>query len=316
MLWNLIEVSIQVGLLYVPLVLGIYLAMGVMSLPDLTLQGSFGVGGSVAAVLSLAGVNPLLSLACAMLAGAFCGLITAALHLVLRLSVLLAGILVATACYSLCLVIMSSGNLSLAGSGTIFSWAEQTSLSYGVATILTGAAVAVVLCAIYLWFLHTEYGLSLVAAGKDMQTARGLGVRTERRQLVGLAIANSLSALSGGLVVHSQGFMDVTIQTTVIVIGLAAMMVGLSMTGSTRILFIVFALVGGAVVYRFAVSGALQLGLDPNLLQLITAALVVLVIAARSHGKSLLRSVTRQGRRERQIAQAQFYEEDRVASFI
>lgn len=316
MLWNLIEVSVQIGLLYVPLVLGIYLAMGVMSLPDLTLQGSFGVGGSVAAVLSIAGVNPLISLLCAMAAGAVCGLITAGLHLVLRLNVLLAGILVATACYSLCLVIMKSGNISLAGSPTIFSWGEQTTLSYGTVTIITGAVVAVALCAVFLWFLHTEYGLSLIAAGKDMQTARGLGVRTERRQLVGLAVANALAALSGGLVVHNQGFMDVTIQTTVIVIGLAALMIGLSITTSSRVLFIVCALAAGAVVYRIAVSGALQIGLDPNLMQFITATLVVVVIAARSHGRSLLRSFTAKGRKERQIAQAQFYEEDRVASFI
>lgn len=245
-----------------------------------------------------------------------CGLITAGLHLVLRLSVLLSGILVATACYSLCLIIMNSGNLSLAGSTTIFSWAETTTLSYGTVTIITGALVAAVLCSAYLWFLHTEYGLSLVAAGKDIQTARGLGVRTERRQAVGLAIANALAALSGGLVVHSQGFMDVTIQTTVIVIGLAAMMIGLSMTRSPRILLIVLALVGGAIVYRFAVSGALHLGLNPNLLQLITASLVVLVIAARSHGKSITVSFTSKGRKERRIAQTQFYEEDRVASFI
>lgn len=316
MLWNLIEVSIQVGLLYVPLVLGIYLAMGVMSLPDLTLQGSFGVGGSVAAALSIAGYNPFASLGLAMIAGAICGLITAGLHLILRLSVLLSGILVATACYSLCLVIMKSGNLSLAGSTTMFSWAEATTLSYGSATIITGALVAILLSSVYLWFLHTEYGLSLVAAGKDIQTARGLGVRTERRQAVGLGISNALAALSGGLVVHSQGFMDVTIQTTVIVIGLAAMMIGLSMTRSPRIVLIVLALIGGAIVYRFAVSGALQLGLNPNLLQLITASLVVLVIAVRSHGKSIMRGLTRKGRKERQIAQAQFYEEDRVASFI
>lgn len=316
MLWNLIEVSLQVGLLYVPLVLGIYLAMGVMSLPDLTLQGSFGVGGSVAATLSIAGYNPFISLGVSMIAGMVCGLITAGLHLILRLSVLLSGILVATACYSLCLIIMNSGNLSLAGSTTIFSWAETTTLSYGAVTILTGALVGVVLCSVYLWFLHTEYGLSLVAAGKDIQTARGLGVRTERRQAVGLAIANALAALSGGLVVHSQGFMDVTIQTTVIVIGLAAMMIGLSMTRSPRILLIVLALVGGAIVYRFAVSGALQLGLNPNLLQLITASLVVLVIAARSHGKSITVSFTSKGRKARRIAQTQFYEEDRVASFI
>jgi len=316
MLLNMVEVAVQVGLLYVPLVLGIYLAMGVMSLPDLTLQGSFGVGGSVAAVLTVGGHSPALSLLAAMVAGALCGLVTATLHAVLRLNVLLASILVATAAYSVCLVVMSSGNLSLAGGSTVFSWTQETDLSYSTATILTGGAVALVLSAAFLWFLRTEYGLSLVAAGQNIQTARGLGVRTEGRQSVGLALANALAALTGGLVVHNQGFMDVTIQNGVIVIGLAAMMVGLSLTRSGRIGPTVAMLVLGVVIYRFAVAGALQLGLNPNLLQLITAGLVIVVIGLRSHGRSALRSVSAAGRRERRVTQTRFYEEDRVASFI
>jgi putative ABC transport system permease protein len=110
--------------------------------------------------------------------------------------------------------------------------------------------------------------------------------------------------------------MDVTIQNGVIVIGLAAMMVGLSLTRSGRIAPTVAMLVLGVVIYRFAVAGALQLGLNPNLMQLITATLVIVVIGARSHGRAALRSITPVGRRERRVAQARFYEEDRVASFI
>jgi putative ABC transport system permease protein len=290
--------------------------MGVMSLPDLTLQGSFGVGGSVAAVLSVNGFHPITSLLVAMLAGAVCGLVTATLHMALRLNVLLASILVATAAYSVCLVVMNSGNVSLAGAQTAFSWAQQAGLSFRTATIVTGMVVTAVLCAGFLWFLRTEYGLSLVASGQNIQTARGLGVRTEQRQAVGLALANALAALTGGLVVHNQGFMDVTIQNGVIVIGLAAMMVGLSLTRSGRIAPTVAMLVLGVVIYRFAVAGALQLGLNPNLMQLITATLVIVVIGARSHGRAALRSITPVGRRERRVAQARFYEEDRVASFI
>jgi putative ABC transport system permease protein len=211
---------------------------------------------------------------------------------------------------------MNSGNVSLAGAQTAFSWAQDAGLSFRTATIVTGAAVTVVLSAGFLWFLRTEYGLSLVAAGQNIQTARGLGVRTEQRQAVGLAVANALAALTGGLVVHNQGFMDVTIQNGVIVIGLAAMMVGLSLTRSGRIGPTVAMLVLGVVIYRFAVAGALQLGLNPNLMQLITATLVIVVIGARSHGRAAPRSITATGRRERRVAQARFYDEDRVASFI
>ncbi|GAA3657101.1 ABC transporter permease [Nocardioides ginsengisoli] len=316
MIWNLVEIAVQVGLLYVPLVLGIYLAMGVMSLPDLTLQGSFGVGGSTAAVLAVHGHDPVVSLALAMVAGAATGLVTAVLHMKLKLNVLLASILVATAAYSMCLVIMSSGNVSLFGTTTAFSWAADAGLTYRAGTIITGGVIAALLVMALLWFLRTDYGLSLVATGQNIQTARGLGVRTELRQAVGLAVANALAALSGGLVVHNQGFMDVTIQNGVIVIGLAGMMLGLSFTRSARVLPILLALVAGVVVYRFAVATSLQIGLDPNLLQLLTAGVVVVVIAVRSQGRSWLSALTASGRRQRRIARTRYYEEDRVASFI
>lgn len=316
MIFDLVKIAAQVGLLYVPLILGIYLAMGVLSLPDLTLQGSFGLGGSLAAVLVVQGVPPFLSVLAGMLLGAVAGLITATLHLKLRLNVLLASILVATAAYSGCLLVMGSGNISLAGFDTVFSWAADLGLNHQAATILGGLVIALAICLLLLWFLRTDYGMSLVAAGQNIQTARGLGIRTENRQLVGLAVANALAACSGALVVHNQGFMDVSIQTTVIVIGLAGMMIGLALVRSGRVAPTIFALIGGALIYRFAVATTLQFGLNPNMLQLITAVLVILVIWARYNSRSVLSLFSPKVRHERRQLQARFYEEDRVASFI
>lgn len=316
MIFDLIKIAAQVGLLYVPLILGIYLAMGVLSLPDLTLQGSFGLGGSLAALLAIQGVPPVFSVLAGMALGAVAGLITATLHLKLRLNVLLASILVATASYSGCLIVMGSGNISLAGVDTVFSWASALGLNHQAATILGGLLIAMLVSLLLLWFLRTDYGMSLVATGQNIQTARGLGIRTENRQLVGLAVANALAACSGALVVHNQGFMDVTIQTTVIVIGLAGMMIGLALVRSGRVAPTIFALIGGALIYRFAVAATLQLGLNPNLLQLITAVLVILVIWARYNSRSVLSLFSPKIRYERRLLQARFYEEDRVASFI
>lgn len=316
MVFDLVQVSFQIGLLFAPLAFGIYLAMGVMSLPDLTLQGSFGVGGAVAAVLTVGGNSPLLVLAGAVVSGVIAGCITGFLHLYLRLNVLLASILVATALYSAALVIMGSGNVSIFGSTTVFSWAESLGLSYSSATLLVGAVATLLLSAAAVWFMRTDYGLSIVAAGQNIQTARGLGIRTERRQVAGLGVSNGLSALSGALIVLNQGFMDVTIQNGVIVIGLAAMMIGLSIRASSRPLPTVAALVVGVVIYRLAVAVSLQLGLNPNLLQLMTASLVIVVIGARSHLHTVARSYSVAGRREQQGSQTRYYEEDKVASFI
>jgi putative tryptophan/tyrosine transport system permease protein len=309
-------IAVQVALMYVPLIFGIYISMGVLSLPDFTMQGSFGIGGAVCAILLVGGANPIVALAAAMVAGALTGLITAALHLWLQLNVLLASILVAAASYSMALVIMGRGNMALSGASTVFHWFAGLGLTKQQSTICAGAVIAVVLGAALTLFMRTRYGVSLVASGQNIQTARGLGIRTEGRQAVGLGIGNGLAAVSGALIVQNQGFMDVTIQNGIIVIGLAGMMVGLSVIRSHRVGLIVCGLVFGVIIYRFVVAMALQVGIDPNMVQLITAVLVVAVVWSRHSGATFYRAFTAQGRKALRINQSRFYEEDRVASFF
>jgi putative ABC transport system permease protein len=309
-------IAIQVGLLYVPLIFGIYISMGVLSLPDFTMQGSFGIGGATCAVLLVSDVHPVVAVLVAMLAGAATGLVTAAMHLWLRLNVLLASILVAAAAYSVALVVMGAGNLALVGAPTVFHWFRELGLNNQTATIVAGVVVTVLLGALLTLFMRTRYGVSLIAAGQSIQTARGLGIRTESRQAVGLAVGNALGAASGALIVQNQGFMDVTIQNGIIVVGLAGMMVGLSIVRSQRTLYVVGGLVLGVVIYRWVVALALEFGVSPNMVQLITAALVVLVVWLRNNGGTLHRLITPQGRVHYRMAQSRYYEEDRVASFF
>jgi putative ABC transport system permease protein len=309
-------IAVQVGLMYVPLIFGIYISMGILSLPDFTMQGSFGIGGAVCAVLLLQDANPIITLIAAMAAGALTGLVTAVLHLWLQLNVLLASILVAAAAYSMALVIMGRGNISLAGATTVFDWFAGIGLNKQQSTICAGVLIALALGVVITLFMRTRYGVSLIASGQNIQTARGLGIRTESRQAVGLGIGNGLAAVSGALIVQNQGFMDVTIQNGIIVIGLAGMMVGLSIIRTHRISLIVGGLILGVVIYRFVVAMALQLGVSPNMVQLITAVLVVVVVWARNNGGTLHRAFTTQGRTNLRMNQSRFYEEDRVASFF
>ncbi|BCW45483.1 MULTISPECIES: ABC transporter permease [Micrococcaceae] len=311
-----ITIAVQVGLLYIPLVLGIYITMGVLSLPDFTMQGSFGIGGATGAVLAINGANPLVAILVAMIAGALTGLVTAAMHLWLRLNVLLASILVSAAAYSVALVIMGSGNLSLMGKKSVFSWFQSLGLTPQMSTILAGSAITILLSAAILVFLRTQYGVSLIASGQSIQTARGLGIRTESRQVVGLAIGNGLAGVSGALIVQNQGFMDVTIQNGIIVIGLAGMMVGLSLVRTNKTTLVLIGLILGVFIYRLVVVYAIQLGINPNLVQLITAALVVLVVWLRNNGNMLTGLTSKRGRNNLQMSRVKFYEEDRVASFF
>ncbi|HEY8583485.1 MAG TPA: hypothetical protein VIL49_11080, partial [Capillimicrobium sp.] len=283
---SFITIGIEIGLLYAPLALGIYLALRVLSLPDLTLEGSFGIGGAATAGLLAHGSDPLVSLLGGMAAGACAGLVTAMLHLRLRMNVLLAGILMTTAAWSISLIIMGSGNVPLLTEATLFSWAQDAGLSLDAATLAVGGSATALVAVALAWFLHTDYGLSMRASGLSIQTARGFGVRTEARQVVGLMLANALAAASGGLVVQSQGFMDVSIQVGVIVVGLAALMIGQAVIRSPRPIPAIAGVLIGVVVYRMIVAWTIQQGMNPNYVRLVTALVVVVVIAARtqSHG--------------------------------
>ncbi|UUE28549.1 hypothetical protein LRQ08_31955 (plasmid) [Rhodococcus qingshengii] len=286
-----------------------------MSLPDLTLQGSFGIGGAITAQSMVSGLSPVLSLLLGAVGGALAGLATALLHLRLRLNVLIAGLVMTTAAYSICLIVMGSGNITLLGETTIFTWAEDLGLDPTVSLLLIGFICSALIVGGLHLFLKTEYGLSLRAAGENIQTARGLGIRTEQRQKVGLMIANGLAGVSGGLVVQQQGFMDVSIQNGIIVIGLAAVMIGRSIIHSSRVLPTLISVVLGILVYRIVVAAALDLGLNANYLQALVALIVIVIIAARVNIHRFKKSAN-SSRRSRKAEQNQFYEEDRVASLI
>ncbi|MDR6758779.1 putative ABC transport system permease protein [Mycoplana sp. BE70] len=311
---SILLIGAQVGLIYGPLALGIYFALNVMSLPDLTLEGSFGIGGATTAVLLVAGLDPASALMIGMASGCLAGLITGLLHVYLKMNVLLAGILMTTAAWSVSLAIMGAGNISLLNEPTIFTWVEGFGLSTQWAAILVGAAASATVAALLIWFLHTNYGLSLRAAGLNIQTARCIGIRTEARQIAGLIIANGLAAMSGALVVQSQGFMDVSIQTGVIVVGLAALMIGMSVFKTPRIIPSIAGVILGILVYRVVVTLALKLGLPPYFVKLVTAVVVFAIVALRSHGLGLFAVPGTAAAKKNARDRLEYLENDRVVN--
>jgi putative ABC transport system permease protein len=311
---DILLIGAQVGLIYGPLALGIYFALNVMSLPDLTLEGSFGIGGATTAVLLVSGMSPGLALAFGVASGCAAGLVTGMLHVYLHMNVLLAGILMTTAAWSVSLAIMGAGNISLLTAETIFTRVEDLGFTGQWASIIIGGVACAVISLLLIWFLFTNYGLSLRAAGLNIQTARSLGIRTEARQIVGLVIANGLAAMSGGLVVQSQGFMDVSIQTGVIVVGLAALMIGMSVFKTPRIIPSIIGVIFGILVYRVVVTLALKMGLPPYFVKLATALVVFTIIAIRGHGFGLLALPGSARARQRSREHLEFLENDRVVN--
>lgn len=311
---SILLIGAQVGLIYGPLALGIYFALNILSLPDLTLEGSFGIGGATTAVALVGGFDPATALLLGMLGGAIAGLITGLLHVYLRMNVLLAGILMTTAAWSISLAIMGAGNISLLNEATVFTWVEALGFSGQWAAIIVGALASGLVAVLLIWFLHTNYGLSMRAAGLNIQTARSFGIRTEARQIAGLIIANSLAAASGALVVQSQGFMDVSIQTGVIVVGLAALMIGMSVFKTPKIIPSILGVLLGILVYRVVVTIALKLGLPPYFVKLVTALVVFAIIAVRANGLGLIALPGTRAAKKNARERLEYLENDRVVN--
>jgi len=280
MIQSILLSSILEGLLFGFVTIGVYITFRVLAFPDLTVDGSFVTGGSVAAVMIATGHNPFLATFAALIAGLIAGTITAALNTALRINALLSGILMMVGLYSVNLRIMHGANIPLIRSITIFeSVAHFFSIRRSsVLIIYTLVVLAMIFFLALNWFLRTEIGLALRASGDNEQMVRGLGSDTNKNVALGCAISNGLVALAGSLVAQSQGFCDVNMGIGMIVMGLAALIIGEGVLHPRGIGKILFACFVGTFMYRLFITIALRLGLAPGDLKLITATLVIIVL--------------------------------------
>ncbi len=277
---NLLSISVYEGFAYGFVALGVYITFRVLAFPDLTVDGSFPLGGAVVAILIIGGANPWLATLAALAAGACAGLVTALLNTQLRISALLSGILMMVGLYSVNLLIMGRSNIPLLREVTIFDQiAAILDVRAGLvlSMVSTGAVLSVFLVALN-WFLRTEIGLTLRATGDNEQMVRGLGASTDMMTLLGVSLSNGLVALAGALIAQNQGFTDVGMGIGMIVMGLAAVIIGEGLFRPRGVTRVLTAVVGGALAYRFFLGIALRAGLPPSNLKLITAILVVLAL--------------------------------------
>lgn len=274
--------AIAQGLLWGVMTLGAYISYKVLHFADLSVDGTFALGGAVSAVLVIAGVNPFLALFISMLAGLLGGLLTALLHTKLKIPGLLAGILTMLSLYSINMRIMGQSNAPLlnlnTAIATVAKWLPLTKTE--ISMVLGGAFCALLVVVIY-WFFGTELGCAVRAAGDNEKMARAQGVSTDAMLIVGLMLSNGLVALSGGLVAQSQGYADVGMGTGAMVIGLGSIIIGEVVFRFMRRSFALklVAAVLGAVVYRMIIAIVLQLGLDANDLKLLSAMVVAVALS-------------------------------------
>ena len=273
--------AIEIGLIFALVALGVYISFRLLRFPDLTVDGSFPLGGAVCAVMIVGGFNPWVATAGAIFAGAAAGLLTGWLNVRLKIMDLLASILVMIGLYSVNLRIMDGPNVPLITDPTLFTLLQPDDLPDYILRPMV-LLVLVVLAKLGLdWFFATERGLAIRATGSNARMARAQGINTGAMVLLGMAISNGLVGLAGALFVQTQGGADISMGIGTIVIGLAAVIVGESMLPSRRIVWATLAVVLGAIVYRFFIAAALNsdfIGLKAQDLNLVTAVLVTLAL--------------------------------------
>ncbi|OZI71132.1 ABC transporter permease [Bordetella genomosp. 12] len=273
--------ALEIGLIFSLVALGVFISFRLLRFPDLTVDGSFPLGGAVAATLISMGVDPFTSTLAATAAGAVAGLITGWLNVRLRIMDLLASILMMIALYSINLRIMGRPNVPLITESTVFTVLQPDWLSDYVARPLI--LLVVVLLAKWLldWYFSTQSGLAMRATGSNGRMARAQGVNTGAMILGGMALSNALVGLAGALFAQTQGGADISMGIGTIVIGLAAVIVGESILPSRRLVLATLAVIIGAIVYRFFIALALNsdfIGLQAQDLNLVTAVLVTIAL--------------------------------------
>ncbi|WP_370678515.1 ABC transporter permease [Comamonas sp. GB3 AK4-5] len=273
--------AIEIGLIFALVALGVFISFRLLRFPDLTVDGSFPLGGAVCAVLIAAGVNPWLATLAATAAGAVAGLVTGWLNVRLKIMDLLASILMMIALYSVNLRIMGGPNIPLINDPTIFNMLQPEGMDDYIFRPLLLLVIVVAAKLGLDWFFATERGLAIRATGSNARMARAQGVNTGGMILLGMAISNALVGLAGAMFVQTQGGSDISMGIGTIVIGLAAVIVGESILPSRKIIWCTLAVVVGAIVYRFFIAAALNsdfIGLKAQDLNLVTAVLVTVAL--------------------------------------
>ena len=281
--------SLQLGLIYGLLALGVYITFRILNIPDLTADGSFTLGLSVSAALTVAG-HPFLGVACAIAAGAAAGMVTGVLQTKLNIHPILSGILTMSGLYTVNLCFLGSrSNVSLIGSDSIFN-RMMLILPYKE---LVKTLVPLLFClgcaALLAWFFKTRLGLSIRATGSNEAMVRASSVSADRMKIIAFALSNGCVALAGAVLAQYQGFADISSGIGIVVVGLASAIIGEFLAGRRSVTVGLLSAIGGSLLYRFAIAAALKSSLFPAYALKLVSALIVAIALSLPAVKNRIR---------------------------
>ncbi len=273
--------ALQLALCLGPMALGIFISMKVFNIPDITTDGSYTLGAVVTAILLPREWPVLAVLPACMLTGALAGVCTGMIHTKLKIDALLAGILVMTGLYSINLIILGRSNVPLINIPGLFS-----TVSLFDNDLYNHLFISILLIAILTVLLHyilkTDFGIAMRATGNNPVMTKTLGINNDAIKIIGLAIANALTALSGFLVAQFQNFTDINMGIGIVITGLGSVLIADALRIWLKVSGIGFQLLfvlTGSLIFQMVLAFTLALGIDPNFLKLVTALFVLLIVA-------------------------------------
>lgn len=276
----IIQTALELGFLYALVAMALFLSYRILDIADLTTDGCFVLGAAVSVTLAAAG-HPILAVPAAMAAGACAGFITAFLQTRLGVPSILAGIVTNTGLYTINLMAMGwKSNASLLGVDTIFTMLRDAGVGWGYHDLLLAAVVTIVAGALLYLFLGTRLGLSIRATGDNADMVRASSINPNFTITVGLCVANAMTGLSGAMVAQYSTFADVNSGTGMVVLALAALVIGETLIGKGSMTRRVLGVVAGSIIYRFIYAAALRFNVPADYMKLVSAVIVGVAIAA------------------------------------
>lgn len=273
--------ALQLSLCLGPMAMGIFITMKVFNIPDITTDGSYTLGATVTAILLTQHWPVLLALPVCMLAGSVAGICTGLIHTKLKIDALLAGILVMTGLYSINLIILGRSNVPLINIPTIFL--SFTFFSNDIYNQLLVATVIILFLGLLLYYvLRTDFGIAMRATGNNPIMTKSFGINNDSIKIIGLAIANGLTALSGFLVAQYQGFADINMGIGIVITGLGSVLIADALRiwlNVSNIGMQILLVLAGSFLFQMVLAFTLAMGVDPNILKLVTALFVLLIVA-------------------------------------
>lgn len=264
--------SVEIGLIFSLLAIGVVLTYKILNLADLSVEGTFPLGAFIFAACVLNGMNAILAMILSFVGGLAAGFVTYFLYKKLRIDALLAGILTMTMLYSINLRITGKSNVPLFDYDSIFK-------RFGFLPKMAVLIVLVIIIKLIMdTYFKTEQGYLLVVTGDNQSLVKSLGKNPNKYIMLGFMLSNGFVALSGCLMAQHQGFADAQMGTTMIVTALASIIIGDTFMRNSRKLKLTTRAIIGAIAYRIISGLAIHLGLDPNDLKLITALIVIVFI--------------------------------------